>query len=259
MSKSKRGNGGRFTSAGNIEQPASADDSANVGASDANGGTVDSVVYSGPLTIDPSEFSGGDTTPVGSPDQSGDIAEPIKRGRGRPRKDGSSGPRPQKSGKGNINVSGVEKLLLGIHTTLSTSFRVPEIELDATEASELAKAYAEVAAYYPAWQIPDDVAAMLNLCGVVSSVYGSRLMAYRMRRAMEKRQFAAQNSAVDVGAAPVNPQQQQAQSSQPPAANGAVTEKPRIIPEEVRVGEIPGVGNIVFPADHPLMGGRKPH
>lgn len=123
--------------------------------------------------------------------------------------------------------------------------------MDNTEARELAKAYADVAAFYPALRMADNVTAMLNFGGVVAIVYGSKITAWKMRTAFAKasaRQAAQTTSRHDA-----------ALNAAPPAqANGsAPQDKPRTIPEEARKGEIPGVGTIEFPADHPLMGGRK--
>jgi len=123
--------------------------------------------------------------------------------------------------------------------------------MDNTEAKELAKAYADVAAFYPALRLADNVTAMLNFGSVVAIVYGSKITAYKWRRSMEKSASKAQQQ---------NTQRHDAAlaASPPTQANGsAPQDKPRIVPDEARKGEIPGVGTIEFPADHPLMGGRK--
>lgn len=142
--------------------------------------------------------------------------------------------------------------MLGIHSTLRASFSVPELELDEGEARELAKAYADVAAFYPALRMAGNVTAMINLGSVVAIVYGSRISAYKMRRNSERSQRRPQTQNHNVS---------EALSARPPEqGNGAApAEKPRVVPDEARKGEIPGVGTIEFPSDHPLMGGRKPH
>lgn len=123
--------------------------------------------------------------------------------------------------------------------------------MDNTEARELAKAYADVAAYYPVLRMADNVTAMLNFGSVVAIVYGSKLTAWKFRRGLEK--MATKSSAQ------AQTRHDAALHATPPAQapGSAPQEKPRVVPDDVRKGEIPGVGTIEFPADHPLMGGRK--
>lgn len=120
--------------------------------------------------------------------------------------------------------------------------------MDKNEAHELANAYANVAQYYPSLNLDPKYAALGNLGACISIVYGSKIMAYRMRMAYEKseRQRNGHQTASPVQAAPV-----------PEPQNGAAKADAKPVPEAVRTGEIPGVGSITFPPDHPLMGGRK--
>jgi hypothetical protein len=69
-----------------------------------------------------------------------------KRKRGRPPGSGGSGS-PQK--KIPLNVSGVEKLLLGIYSGVATFTSNPEIELNEAQAKAYAGAIADVAKHYP--------------------------------------------------------------------------------------------------------------
>ena len=210
----------------------------------ANGGNLDNV-DSGAVVFDPTTFDGGSIEPVGSPEtgSNGETGE-IKRGRGRP--PGSRNGAGTKAKAAPLNISGVEKVLLGIHTTLQAAFSIPELELSKEEASEMAKAYSDVAVFYPKLLLSDQVAATFNLLSVTAIVYGSRISAWRFRKSMERKQ-------------PPPPRPDAALRAAPPAPSPgeAPREQPRKVPDEARVGEIPGVGNIVFPADHELMGGKK--
>lgn len=197
----------------------------------------------GAATFDPASFTGGSTEQVatfpGSAD-SGTVST-GKRGPGRP-PGSTSRQKPTQ-----INISGVEKLLLGIHATLHAAFKAPELELDEAEAKEIAKAYGDVAALYPALQIPAEVTAIANLAGVVSIVYGSRITAYRARMAGERRQRPQKAQPFTPPNAPV-----------PNQMNGAAPpDKATPIPVDLRKGEIPGIGEVEFPEDHPLMRGNK--
>ena len=200
---------------------------------------------SGIKPVDVSEA--GFTAPVSGPVDPGPgstqealSGEEPKRGPGRPR--GSSN-RPK------INVTGVETLLLGIHQALHTMTGVPEFDMNRDEAAQLAKAYEETAQFYPVLNLDPKLAATLNLVSVVSIVYGSKLLAYRLRRSLAPRRAAP--------AAPV-PAKAGFVPTQPPAPdiNGVDfnAPKPPEMKPEMRVGEIPGVGKVTFPEGHELGG-----
>ena len=150
-----------------------------------------------------------------------------------------------------IDLSGIEALLLGIHTTLLHATGVQEFELSQEEAHEVAKAYSAVATFYPAFALDPKIAAIVNLGTTVSIVYGTRITSWRMRRAAEKSR-GPHPSARDI------PGSSRAAAS-PPAdqMNGSKPDVPRDVPREVRVGQIPGVGEIEFPADDPMITGRR--
>lgn len=239
MSKRPARVNGRFAKSGNGSTDAKPDVGGDASAASPDVGTVDNTT----VIFDPSGFEGGDTAPVGSPDTTDEPGgEPARRKRGRPR--GSRTGSAQQAKTGPINISGVEKLLLGIHNTLQAAFSVPELALDDSEAKELAKAYTDVAAFYPVMRLADNVTALVNLGSVVAIVYGSRISAWRFRKSMERKPPPPPRPDAALRAAP-----------SPPQPGQAPREEPRRVPDEARVGEIPGVGNIVFPADHELMGG----
>lgn len=213
---------------------------------DANTETAsgtDAGTETGPRTAIPGEYTGGSAETVGSEFAAGNTGtintDPAKRGRGRPPGSGKKAP---------IDISGVEKLLLGIHQGLMLIGAPPEFALSSAEAHEISKAYAEVAKYYPALTLDNRYTAISTLGAQLSIIYGSRFMSYKMRTASEKR----------------TPQQRANQSAPP---QSPISETPGVAPpaktepvsRELRTGEIPGVGNIEFPADHPLMGGRRPN
>jgi hypothetical protein len=143
--------------------------------------------------------------------------------------------------------------LLGISATLRAALPVPEFELDSSEAKELAKAYTDVAQFYPSLRLGDHVTAMINLGSVVSIIVGSRIVSYKMRSASNRA-----TARKDAGKPVTDIDMRGVLNNTPPApSNGRAPVAPREVAEDVRTGEIPGVGNVVFPPDHPLMGGKK--
>lgn len=213
-----------------------------------NAGTAAPGDGNGPAIVNPNATPGGYGEAVGNApaDDNGTVStSPDKPRRGRP---------PGSGGKASsIDISGVEKLLLGIHSTLQLVTGAQEFALSNDEARELAKAYADVAKYYPSLTLDNRYSAIATLGAQVSIIYGSRIMAYRMRLASEKRSQGTQQRASQPAPAqqPV-PVEQMNGVATPPA-------KAEPVSKELRTGEIPGVGNIEFPPDHPLMGGRRQH
>ena len=82
--------------------------------------------------------STGDTPGYVPPEQ-----PTVKRGRGRPRKDGSTAA-PKEAR--NLNVNGIEKILFSIHLIAAKGLDVPELLLDDKEAKVLAEAIRKVSA-----------------------------------------------------------------------------------------------------------------
>lgn len=121
--------------------------------------------------------------------------------------------------------------------------------MEETEAREISKAYADVAEYYPSMKMNGETAAVLNFVAIVSVNYGARFMAYRLRTKAERaKQVSGRETPIHSTPVPPPP----TFTTQPSPA--PMTEKP-VMTKEVRTGEIPGVGSIEFPANHPLMGG----
>jgi hypothetical protein len=207
---------------------------------------LDAIGLKPPAPVDVSDA--GFTAPVSGPIDPGPgsttetlSGDEPRRGPGRPR--GSSN-RPK------INVSGVETLLLGIHQALHMMSGIAELDMNKDEAAQLAKAYDDAAQFYPILNLDPKLAATLNLASVVSIVYGSKFLAYRLRRTLS---------------APAKPAPQPVQQPQAPGpvltpadVNGASFNppKPPLITPEMRVGEIPGVGLVTFPEGHELGGKR---
>jgi hypothetical protein len=69
---------------------------------------------------------------------------------------------------------------MSIHAMLSVALKVPEIALDQTEAAQLAAAIAGVERHYNVG-FSEKSADWVNLFMVIGAVYGTRVMAYRMR------------------------------------------------------------------------------
>jgi len=97
------------------------------------------------------------------------------------RKRKSGGKRgPRAASRSPISVSGIEAILLSVHAVAATSLRIPELDLDKSEAAHLAEAVAEVARHYPT-TIDPRVMAWVNLTMVAGMVYGPRFYAIRAR------------------------------------------------------------------------------
>lgn len=155
-----------------------------------------------------------------------------------------------------VDINGVEKTLLAIHSSLAALVGVPELEMNTPEAQKLAEAYRDVAEYYPAVKLPAHVQVLVTFFGVSATIYGAKFMAYRMRRQMEKpqRPTMPSQSPVDFNAA----RDAVKQNATPTAVNGVDTgnKGPRIVPREMRTAEIaPGL-MVELPPDHPLVSGR---
>jgi hypothetical protein len=89
----------------------------------------------------------------------------------------------------------LEDLLLSVHMMGAELLKVPELELDRGEAKKLADAIAEVNKYYGV-QVDPKKMAIINLGVVGVTIYGSRILALRMRKKIERDQHR--------GATPIN-------------------------------------------------------
>jgi len=123
----------------------------------------------------------------------------------------------------------------------------PELSMPADECKELAKAVNDVNRHYNIKLLDQKTADWFHLIQVVAVMYGVRFMAIRERRKSER-------------AVPVRPRPQ---AQNPVPGNPAPpAQSPKLDMSEAgfadpgaraaRTGEIPGLGNIEFPADHEL-------
>lgn len=135
-------------------------------------GTADAAADAG------SAPSTGDTPEYVPPEQPA-----VKRGRGRPRKDGSTAAPREKEAR-NLNVNGIEKILFSIHLIAAKGLDVPELLLDDKEAKELAEAIRKVNQHYAVMLTPKQE-AMLELISVAGSIYMPRGIAFYLRKSAE--------------------------------------------------------------------------
>jgi hypothetical protein len=199
-----------------------------------------------PETITPVDINAagvGFDTPVG---ETPPPTEPVveKRGPGRPR--GSRKIVP-------LEVSGLEQLLFGIHQTLSFATQIPELALHEKEAHAIAESWAEAAKHYEFLNLDPKYAAMMNFGTTVCVIYGSHFANWRMRKAQERPQRTRPVPRQEPIAEPQRPPMNAGQMNGAPAPE---TPKPPSMSREMMVGEIPGVGAIQFPTDHPLVKGK---
>ena len=159
----------------------------------------------------------GDATVAGLRVESPANSEPAKRSRGRPA--GSGGKRAGSSGGGQRGekasqtaVSGVEKILFSLHQ-MASQF-LPELAIEREESKMLAESLADVSAFYN--QVVDPkLVAWIGLAGVVGKLYGPRVMAYKMRKMIEKKN-RPKSTAPNVPNATVQ-QKSTVQQNQPPS------------------------------------------
>lgn len=84
------------------------------------------------------------------------------------------------------NLADLTGVLLTVHSVLAALTRIQELELEEEEARKLANASKEVLKHYPLG-LSDKNLAWVNLAVVACGIYGTRLMAFSMRKAAEKR------------------------------------------------------------------------
>jgi hypothetical protein len=143
--------------------------------------------------IDPASLAGaagGDNGGGGGDD---DFDPAIHVGRNSTNADGSyRRKRGRKSATGSakaappVSVSGIEAVLVSLHTIAATVTRTPELVLDGTEAEAMAKSIAEVAKHYPT-NIDPKLMAWVNLSATSAMIYGPRLWLIRDRKDKERR------------------------------------------------------------------------
>src|SRR5207237_1061404 len=105
-----------------------------------------------------------------------------KRGRGRPRKSGRDGAAgtPETTPSRPLDVDGITAILLSIHGLLSSFTKIPELEIEETEAKKIGEALKRVADQYDT-VVSEKTLAWTNLVSSLSIVYGTRIFAYRAR------------------------------------------------------------------------------
>ncbi len=237
---------------------------ASVGATNDGGGNV---IADAPKAesvgdidaVNPATLEAGFTDPVAGPQTTESNTEPTT---GETIGEAPRRPRGRPPNSARINISGVETCLLGIHQTLAIAFGIPEIRMNSEEAEQIAKSYADVATHYPVMQLPEKQLALINFGSTIAIVYGAKLTAYKIRMAMSRPNVVT----------PIRPQPMKTSgpnaTTAPPAneftmpvpqegvANGVDLTQRETAPidPKLRTGEIPGVGSVVFPEDHPLVG-----
>lgn len=149
--------------------------------------------------------------------------------------------------------------------TMAAAFVSPALALDSTskdfdgksEAGFLAQSIVDVARHYNVGVLDQKTVDWLNLLQALGLVYGTRLFAMRAMRPARKAAPAAPPFPAPPPAQH-HPQAQATSDGIPPFGRDITQERPAPASEtEVRTGEIPGVGKVEFPADHPLATGRK--
>lgn len=133
----------------------------------ANGAGSDSEI-----TLDPAELAGSAAS--GSPADSGAGNGSAARGSKAARSDKA----PKKVAK--VNVDGLSKILLAIHTTLAVKTQDPLWLLDEKEAKMMADAASEVAKHYD-MGLADKYIAWGHLAYAAGAVYGTRAVASMAR------------------------------------------------------------------------------
>lgn len=83
------------------------------------------------------------------------------------------------------SVLSLKDLLLTVHMSASMLLKVEELALEIDEADKLAKAIEDLAKFYPVAIDPKKI-AWANLGITAAQIYGTRIMAYRLRMANEK-------------------------------------------------------------------------
>lgn len=89
--------------------------------------------------------------------------------------------------KDKASIRGIEKLLYSLHQMGAVILSAPELELDATEARDLANAVRDVQEHYSV-SISPKAEAWANLAVVALGLYGTRAIAIGARRSQERKE-----------------------------------------------------------------------
>lgn len=181
-------------------------------------------------TIDPASFGG-----------SNNDSEPRSRkqrsDRGRPR-----GPRSEKADK--IDLGDFAQILSEIHSGIAMMVNVPELSLDenSQEHIKLARAIERVKRHYDLPNISPVAVDWFMLAKTAGLIYGSRIIAYNLRRRAENARPINQPAQVQTST-PARPDAPPRAPNAPPtqAAQPARFTPP---PGAVRAAPIPGFENI---------------
>jgi hypothetical protein len=225
--------------------------------------TVDGIVDDASPTGDAGSDGGGNSetisatvdpeTVTAEPGQSEPAAEPRRRGR----PPGSGAGKSTKAKALPLNVTGLEKLLVGIHGGIAMMSGRMEWALDTdskifdglNEAEFLAKSVKDVSAHYGT-VMDQKTLDWCNLIQCCAIVYGGRIYAIRSTpRAPKMRPTTVQENAAKHRAAPpgqvhVTPMPQ---NSYAPAST-----------DDAGTVEIAGIGAVNIPDDHPMSPNYKP-
>lgn len=171
-----------------------------------NGGIVD----------DLGKSTGGNTESASGPRDPaaviGNGDEPVKRGRGRPRKDagtsgGGSGARATDAGRKEstkasvgVDIDGLAMQIVVLHAVLSKVAKAPELAISMEDARALAKSIKEMLKHYSV-NVSAKQLAMYQLLGTAAMVYGPRAFAIASRKGKEReaqREAMRRNQSVTV-------------------------------------------------------------
>jgi hypothetical protein len=83
-------------------------------------------------------------------------------------------------------ASDLTAIILSMHMLAANITGIAEVELDEKEAKTLAEAVNRIEALYEVPVLSEKQLAWLNLCMVLGTVYGTRYVAYKVRRRKEK-------------------------------------------------------------------------
>lgn len=111
---------------------------------------------------------------------------PRRRGRppGSKNKPAEGSASERKATSNAVDTTGLETILFSMHQ-FAAGFVAPELEIDKSEASTLAKAIAAVNEHY-GQKINPKMVAVMALFGAAGSIYGPRVGAIVIRKQMEK-------------------------------------------------------------------------
>ena len=155
-------------------------DGKSVGAVDGNAGFLDPTLAR--------KTAGGDLSGAASPGPTETTSETVKRGRGRPRKDGSTGPtfsNVKEKISGPVSINGIEKILFSLHQIGAATLQIPELELTKDEAKKLGDAIGGVNEHFKL-SLDPKTAAMIELVQIAGVIYVPRGVSLYIRKKMER-------------------------------------------------------------------------